>query len=102
MQARNRQRIQPQTLETLMNRVYDPRRLGGSTRAIRIIGRTPYAEAWKEFFDRDLRTSRDLQDLLSSMLEEEALSLLDRLDARMPDISKDTVEETVRRLSKVA
>jgi hypothetical protein len=97
MQASNRTGIKPETLKTLLRSVHDPRRLGGLTRALGIINRTPYGEAWKEFFQRDLGVL-DLQDFFSSMLEEEAVAVLTYLGARMPDTTKDTVHETVRRL----
>lgn len=100
MQARDRSKISQKTLETLMNCVSDPRRLGGHTRAIGIISRSSYGETFKAFFDRDLRTLRDLHDLFSSMLEEEAAFLIALLGARMPDTSEDTVVETVRRLAE--
>ena len=100
MQARNRQKIQPKTFETLMKCVSDPRRLGGPTRAIGIISRTHYGETFKAFFGRDIQTFMDLQDFFSSMLEEEASSMIALLGARMPDTTGDTVQETVRRLAE--
>lgn len=102
MQARNRAKVSQITLETLMNHVSDPRRLGGHTRAIGIINRTPYGEAWKAFFQRDLRTFRDLQDFFSSMLEEEAARVLVLLGARMPDLTENTVVTTVNLFAKAA
>ena len=99
MQAKDRPRISQKTLETLMDCVSDPRRLGGHTRALGIVSRT-YGETFKARFGRDIRTFRDLQDLFSSMLEEEAAFLSALLGARMPDTSKDTVRETFRRFAE--
>lgn len=87
------QRIRAETLEALLNRASDPCRLGGHTRALRYLGRK---------FGRDFRTFKDLQDFLSSMLEEEAAALIDELGARMPDLTKNTVITTVHRLPKAA
>jgi len=100
MQARNRAKISQKTLETLMNCVSDPRRLGGHARAIGIVSRSHFGETFKAFFGRDIRTFKDLQDFFSSMLEEEASSMIALLGARMPDTTKDTVQETVRRLAE--
>lgn len=86
-------KILPETLETLLDRVSDPRRLGGHTRAFRIVGRKA---------GRELRTFRELRDFLSSMLEEEAAALMSELGIRMPDLTKNTVHATVRRLHEAA
>lgn len=99
MQAQDRQKISPKTYETLMNCVSNPRRLGGHTRAIGIISRI-YGGTYKAFFGRDIREFRDLPDFFSSMLEEEAVRLVRLLGTSMPDTSKDTVHETVRRLAE--
>lgn len=100
MQARNRAKISEITSRALMNSVSDPRRLGGITRALGIVNRSACGTAYKEFFGLPTLAFRDLRDFFSSMLEEEAARLLAELGARMPDTSRLTVIETVRRLSE--
>jgi hypothetical protein len=102
MQVAGRLKITPMTLQRLLNAASDPRRLGGPSRAFGIVRRHPLAEEYMAFWRQNLESYQDLHDFFSSMLEEEAVRLLDTLEGRMPDTSRDTVHETVRRLSKVA
>ena len=102
MLAQNRPGIRPETLTRLLDAASDPRRLGGVERAFGISRRSPWGEEYKAFFGHELRTFQDLHDFFSSMLEEEGLRLLERLGARMPDTTRNTVFETVRRLHEAA
>ncbi|HTK60308.1 MAG TPA: hypothetical protein VL283_03855 [Candidatus Baltobacteraceae bacterium] len=85
--------IRQETLRALLSSVTDPRRLGGHTRAIRIVAR---------FTGIDIKSFGELQALFSSMLEEEAASLLADLRARMPDLTTNTVFATVLPMLKAA
>ena len=85
--------IRQETLRALLDSVTDSRRLGGYSRAKRIVARLT---------GRDIKTYGDLQDLFSSMLEEEAATLLAGLRIRMPDLTNDTVHATVIRMSEAA
>ncbi|GEM_PF-2377862 len=85
--------ISQETLRALFSSVTDPRRLGGHSRAFRIVAR---------FTGRDIKSYEDLQDLFSSMLEEEASALLADLQARMPNLTINTVFATVLRMPKAA
>jgi len=89
----DRPKIRPETLQVLIDSTMDSRRLGGYSRAKRIVARLT---------GHDIETLRDMQALFSSMLEEEAISLLARIQARMPDLTEDTVASTVLRMPKAA
>lgn len=80
------QKIHSITLERL-NRCLSPRRLGGYSRCMRLVSR---------HVGRPFSTVQGLRDFFSSMLEEEAAALLDLLEGRLPDLSRDTVTETRR------
>lgn len=88
----DRPNIRLETLQALHKSVSDPRRLGGHTRAIRIVARR---------LGRDIAFG-ELQTLFSSMLEEEAASLLADLRARMPDLTTNTLFATMRRMPEAA
>jgi len=88
----DRPNIRPETLQALLKSVSDPRRLGGHTRAIRIVARHA---------GRDIAFG-ELQTLFSSMLEEEAASLLADLRARMSDLTTNTLFAVLRRTPKAA
>jgi hypothetical protein len=98
MQARNRQKIRPETVVALMESVFGPRRPGGPARAIGIVSRSPCGEVYRAFFSRDLKTPSDLHDFFSSMLEEEAVRLLGQLDACASDPSDHMAPVTVLRM----
>ena len=89
----DRPNIRPETLQALFDSATDSRRLGGYTRAKRTVARLT---------GRDIRTLRDMRTLFSSMLEEEAVSLLALLRTRMPDLTEDTVASTVLMMPKAA
>jgi len=88
----DRPNIRQETLQALLSSVSDPRRLGGPTRAIRIVARR---------LGRDVSFG-DLPALFSSMLEEEAASLLADLRARMPDLTTNTLFATLRTMPEAA
>lgn len=88
-----RPNIRPETLQALLDSAMDSRRLGGYSRAKSIVARLT---------GRDIKTLRDMRILFSSMLEEEAVTLLAGLRARMPDLLDDTVAATVLRMPKAA
>ena len=89
----DRPNIRQETLQALLDSASDPRRLGGHTRAIRIVAR---------HLGRDIKTFGELQALFSSMLEEEAASLLADLRGRMPDLKTNTIISIVLHLPKAA
>lgn len=89
----DRPKIRPETLHALLDSTMDSKRLGGYDRAKRVVARLT---------GRDIETLRDMHDLFSSMLEEEAVSLLARIRARMPDLTNDTVLATVLRMPEAA
>lgn len=89
----DRPNIRPETLQALLDSAMDSRRLGGYTRAKRIVARLT---------GRDIKTLKEMRTLFSSMLEEEAVSLLAGLRARMPDLTDDTVHATVLRMQEAA
>ncbi len=89
----DRPNIRPETLQALLDSAMDSRRLGGYSRAKRIVSRLT---------GREIKTLRDMRDLFSSMLEEDAATLLVGLQDRMPDLTKDTVHATVLRMQEAA
>ena len=89
----DRPKIRLETLHALLDSTMDSRRLGGYDRAKSVVARLT---------GRDIETLRDMHDLFSSMLEEEAVSLLARIRARMPDLTNDTVFATVLRMPEAA
>ncbi len=89
----DRPKIRPETTQELLDTALDSRRLGGYSRAKRIVSRLT---------GRDIKTLRDMRDLFSSMLEEDARALLAGLRVRMPDLTNDTVHATVLRTQKAA
>ena len=84
--------IRPETLEAL-HCATDSRCLGGYSRAKRVVARLT---------GRPIKTLADMHALFSSMLEEEAVTLLAGLRVRMPDLTQDTVHATVLRMPKAA
>ena len=89
----DRPKIRPETLQALLDSALDSRRLGGYSRAKRIVARLT---------GREIKTLKDLRRLFSSMLEEEAVPLLAGIQGRMPDLTNDTVHATVLRMPKAA
>lgn len=89
----DRPEIRQETLRALLESATDSRRLGGYARAKRIVARLT---------GRDIKTYGDLRTLFSSMLEEEAATLLVGLRIRMPDLKDDTVHATVLRMPEAA
>lgn len=89
----DRPKIRPETHEALLKTALDSRRLGGYSRAKRIVARLT---------GRDIKTLKDMRDLFSTMLEEEAVALLAGLGSRMPDLTNDTVHATVLRMPEAA
>jgi len=89
----DRPKIRQETLHALLDSTMDSKRLGGYSRAKRIVARLT---------GRDIKTLREMRDLFSSMLEEEAATLLAGLRARMPDLTNDTVLATVLRMQEAA
>ena len=85
--------IRPETYQALIDSTMDSRKLGGYARAKSLVARLT---------GRDIKTLQDMDDLFSSMLEEEAVVLLARIQARMPDLTNDTVHATVLRMPKAA
>jgi len=86
-------KISQKTLQTLLDSVTDSRRLGGSSRAKRIVARLT---------GRDIKTLKQMRELFSTMLEEEGRALLAGLQVRMPDLTTDTVHATVLRMPEAA
>lgn len=95
------QGIRQETLDQLIDCATSPSRLGGRTRGFSIL-RRKYGADYKAVYGQDFRTTRDLRNFFSSMLEEEAASLISELKACMPDLTQNTVHATVRRLLKAA
>jgi hypothetical protein len=89
----DRPKIRQETLQALLDSTMDSKRLGGYSRAKSVVARLT---------GRDIETLRDMVDLFSSMLEEEAASLLAKIRARMPDLTNDTVHATVLRMPEAA
>jgi endonuclease III-like uncharacterized protein len=89
----DRPKIRPETFQALLDSAMDSRKLGGYSRSKRIVSRLT---------GREIKTLKDMRELFSSMLEEEAVALLAGLGARMPDLTDDTVHATVLRMPKAA
>ena len=83
--------IRPETLEALIRLVSDPRRLGGSRRAFGIAGRR---------LGREIQTHEEAREVFAALQEEDALALIAELERLMPDLTLNTIFETLRRLRR--